>query len=115
VVRQAAPCAFAPAVRHLDRLPAAQPWTRPAALVVFDGLSVQPAGTRAVLMRPTRETLALRTVAEALADGTARRLDRGLMPVAANASAPTAYIALIVAPPAEHGATATCIAQAGSP
>lgn len=116
IVRQSAVCAFAPEVRHLDRLRSAQPWTRPAAIVLFDGLPGQPPGTRAVLMRPTREALARQVVAEALAAGEAQLLDRRLAPLAApGAARPAAYIVLFVRPPADPGATASCTAPGQRP
>jgi hypothetical protein len=107
-VRLAAVCAFASGIGHLDRLPAAQPWTRPAALVLLGGLPGQPPGVRAVLMRPTREALARRAVAEAIAAGEAQPLDRRLAPLPAAGAAHAAYLALFVPPPADAGATAAC-------
>lgn len=113
-MRRSAVCAFAPEVRHLDRLPSAQPWTRPAAIVLFDGLPGQPPGTRAVLMRPTREALARQVVAQALAAGEARPLDRRLAPLD-TAARTAAYLALFVPPPADPGATASCTAPGQGP
>jgi hypothetical protein len=111
IVRQSAACAFAPEVRHLDRLPSAQPWARPNAIVVFEGLPAQPPGTRAVLMRPTREALARRVVADALAEGSATLLDRRLVPLAPGGDEPAAYIAITVPPPTAAGVTRSCVAQ----
>jgi len=111
IVRQSAVCAFAPELRHLDRLPTTQPWTRPVAIVLFGGLPGQPPGTRAVVMRPTREVLARRVVAEALTAGEAQLLDRELSPVAAGSGAAArhaVYLALFVSPPADPGVTASC-------
>ena len=102
-------------MRHLDRLPSAQQWTRPNALVVFDGLPEQPPGTRAVLMRPTREMLARNIVAAAIAEGSAWLLDRGLAPLGPRPAETAAYLALIVRPPEEPGAMASCIARADRP
>ncbi len=111
IIRRAAPCAFAPGVHHLDPLPAAQPWTRPAAIVVFEGLPGQPDGVRAVLARLTRTARARRSVAEALARGEAIALDLQLGAVAPGAAGAAAYTAILVPPEAAAGATSSCTAQ----
>jgi hypothetical protein len=116
VVKQSAVCAFAPEVRHLDPLPSAQPWARPNAIVVFDGLPAQPPGTRAVLMRPTREALARKVVADALAEGSAQLRDRRLEPLPPGGDGGAAYIAIPVAPPPPSAAaTRRCVAQGSRP
>ena len=51
-------CLHHPAARHLEELPSAQPWARPPALVVNDGLPGQPEGRRGALVRVTRDLLA---------------------------------------------------------
>jgi hypothetical protein len=65
----AAACAFAPNARHLGPLPARLVWSRPAAVVIFDGLDGVPEGERAVLIRPTRELLARHAVRERIQAG----------------------------------------------
>lgn len=54
-------CLHHPAARHLEELPSAQPWARPSALVVNDGLPGQPEGRRGALVRVTRNLLARQT------------------------------------------------------
>ena len=54
-------CLHHAAARHLEELPSAQPWARPSALVVNDGLPGQPEGRRGALVRVTRNLLARQT------------------------------------------------------
>ncbi|MBR0656432.1 hypothetical protein [Plastoroseomonas arctica] len=51
-------CLLHGSARHLEELPSAQPWARPPALVVVDGLPGQPEGRRGALVRVTRNLLA---------------------------------------------------------
>lgn len=60
-------CLHHQAARHLEELPSAQPWARPAALVVNDGLPGQPEGRRGALVRVTRNLLA-RQATQAMLD-----------------------------------------------
>ena len=105
---RAAPCAFAPFVRHLDRLPSNLPWAQPAAIVLVDGLPGLPRGHRAVVLRPTRELLARAATREVIAQGGVSLHATDLSPLPADAPAP-AFIALHVAPPATF--PDGCVAQ----
>jgi hypothetical protein len=105
---RAAPCAFAPGARHLDRLASNLPWAQPAAVVAFDGLPGLPPRHRAVVLRPTRELLARAATREVIAQGgvSLHAIDLSLLPV----DAPTpSFIALHVAPPATP--PEGCVAQ----
>jgi hypothetical protein len=105
---RAAPCAFAPFTRHLDRLPSNLPWAQPAAIVLFDGLPGLPRGHRAVVLRPTHEVLARAVTREVIAQGgvSLHTTDLSLLP----ADAPTpSFLALHVAPPATP--PEGCVAQ----
>lgn len=93
-VIRGAPCAFADGVRHLDPLPAGQAWTRPQAIVVFQGLPDQPDGSRAALMRVPREMAARVQFRNLIAAGNALLFDYQLAPLAADAPAP-AFLALL--------------------
>lgn len=93
-VTRSAPCLFAEGVRHLDPLPAAQPWTRPEAIVVFHGLPGQPEGGRAALMRPTREMMARLATRSLLASGNAMLFDDTLAPLPPDAPTP-AFLAVV--------------------
>jgi hypothetical protein len=105
---RAAPCAFAPFARHLDRLPSNVPWAQPAAVVVFDGLPGLPAGQRAVVLRPTRELLARAATRDVIAQGGVSLHAIDLMPLPADAPTPS-FLALHVAPPATP--PEGCVAQ----
>ncbi|MEO3472158.1 hypothetical protein AAFN86_09850 [Roseomonas sp. CAU 1739] len=103
-----AACVFAPVARHLDRLPAATPWVRPDAVVVFGGLPGLAPGSRAAVLRPTRELLARAATRDRIAEGgiTLHDIDLDLLP----ADAPTpAFLAIHVAPPAQP--PEGCVAQ----
>jgi hypothetical protein len=95
---RAAACAFAPATRHLDRLPSNLAWAQPAAIVAFEGLPGLPPGHRAVVLRPTRELLARAATREVIARGSVSLHAVDLSPLPADAPTP-AFLALIVAPP----------------
>lgn len=103
-----AACVFSPVARHLDRLPAATPWVRPDAVVLFGDLPGLEAGSRAAVLRPTRELLARATTRDRLAEGdiTLHDLDLALLP--ADAPMP-AFLAIHVPPPAEP--PDGCVAQ----
>lgn len=105
---RAAPCAFAPFTRHLDRLPSNVPWAQPAAIVLFDGLPGLPPGHRAVVLRPTRELLARAATREVIARGGVSLHATDLMPLPADAPMP-AFLALLVSPPATP--PEGCVAQ----
>lgn len=105
---RAAPCAFAPFTRHLDRLPSNVPWAQPAAVVLFGGLPGLPPGHRAVVLRPTRELLARAATREVIARGSVSLHATDLMPLPADAPTP-AFLALHVAPPATP--PEGCVAQ----
>lgn len=107
-VLRAAPCAFAPGTRHLDRLPSNLPWAQPAALVAFDGLPGLPPSHRAVVLRPTREVLARAATREVIAQGGVSLHAPDLSALPADAPTP-AFLALIVAPPATP--PEGCVAQ----
>jgi hypothetical protein len=105
---RAAPCAFAPFARHLDRLPSNLPWAQPAAILAFADLPGLPRNHRAVVLRPTRELLARAATREVIAQGAVSLHASDLSPLPADAPAP-AFLALIVAPPASP--PAGCVAQ----
>lgn len=105
---RAAPCAFAPFTRHLDRLPSNVPWAQPAAVVLFDGLPGLPPGHRAVVLRPTRELLARAATRDVIAGGSVSLHAVDLVPLPADASTPS-FLALHVAPPATP--PEGCVAQ----
>lgn len=96
---RAAPCAFAPGARHLERLPSNMAWVRPDAAVLFDGLPGLAPGARAVVLRPTRELMARAATRGRIAQGgiSLHGLDLSALP--ADAPAP-AFLALHVPPPA---------------
>ena len=104
-VQRAAACVFAEGVRHLDPLPSAQPWTRPEAIVVLHGLPAMPEGSRAALMRPTREMLARVAVRDLVASGAGRLLNFDLTTLSPESPA-AAYLAILS--PAGTDAPATC-------
>jgi hypothetical protein len=105
---RAAPCAFAPFTRHLDRLASNLAWAQPAAIVLFDGLPGLPPEHRAVVLRPTRELLARAATREVIAQGgvSLHATDLSLLP--ADAPMP-AFLALLVPPPA--ASPEGCVAQ----
>ncbi|WP_198369068.1 hypothetical protein [Roseomonas rosulenta] len=105
---RAAPCAFAPVARHLDRLPSNLPWAQPAAIVLFHGLPGMPPGHRAVVLRPTRELLARAATREVIAAGGVSLHASDLSPLPADAPTPS-FLALHVAPPATP--PEGCVAQ----
>jgi hypothetical protein len=107
-VLRAAPCAFAPGARHLDRLASNLPWAQPAAIVAFDGLPGLPQRHRAVVLRPTRELLARAATRDVIAQGSVSLHATDLSPLPADAPAP-AFLALIVPPPAAP--PEGCVAQ----
>jgi len=94
-VLRGAPCVFADGARHLDPLPAAQAWTRPEAIIVFAGLTGQPEGSRAALMRPTREMMARVGTRELVASGIALIFDYTLTPLPPDAPRPS-FLAILV-------------------
>lgn len=96
---RAAPCAFSPEARHLDRLPANMPWARPDAVVLFAGLPGLAAGSRAAVLRPTRELLARAATRDRIAEGDITLHGIDLTPLPADAPAP-AFLAIHIAPPA---------------
>ncbi len=95
---RAAPCAFSPAARHLDPLPANIAWAQPRAAVVFAGLPGLPPGSRAAVIRPTRELMARAATREAIARGGIALHAIDLAPLPADAAAP-AFLAIHVEPP----------------
>jgi len=99
VVLRAAPCAFAPGVRHLDRLPPNLPWVRLEAVVLVAGLPGLAAGERAVVLRPTRELMARTATRQRIAEGGISLHAIDLAPLPPDAPAP-AFLAIHVAPPA---------------
>ncbi len=107
-VERATPCLFSGAARHLSRIPTAIPWSRPAAVALFDGLPGLEPGHRAAVIRPTRELMARAATRERIAAGgvTLHALDLSLLP--ADAPAP-AFLALHAAPP--DAPPDGCIAQ----
>jgi hypothetical protein len=105
---RAAPCAFAPAARHLDRLPSNLPWARPDAAVLFADLPGLAPGSRAVVLRPTRELLARAATRARIAEGDITLHGINLAPLPADAPAP-AFLAIHVAPPAAP--PEGCVAQ----
>ena len=96
---RAAPCAFSRAARHLDPLPANIAWTQPRATVLFSGLPGLPPGSRAAVIRPTRDLLARAATREAIARGGIALHAIDLAPLPADAAAP-AFLAIHVEPPA---------------
>jgi hypothetical protein len=97
-IEAAAPCAFAPTARHLGPLPARLLWSRPAALVIFDGLDGQAADHRAILLRPTRELLARQATRSRIVAGDITLHDIALNALPATAPE-AAFMALHFAPP----------------
>jgi len=94
-VARSAPCVFDPSARHLERIPSAMSWARIPALAVFDGLPDQPPGTRAVVVRPTRELLARNTTRTLIAERPAILYDHTLTPLPPDAPRPS-FIAFLV-------------------
>lgn len=107
-VQRAAPCAFAPGARHLDRLASNLAWARPEAVVLFDGLPGLAPGERAAVVRPTRELMARTATRATIAAGGVSLHDLALSLLPAGAPAP-AFLALHVAPPAAP--PEGCVAQ----
>ncbi|WP_244458576.1 hypothetical protein [Roseomonas fluvialis] len=105
---RAAPCAFAPFTRHLDRLPSNLPWAQPVAIVLFDGLPGLPTGHRAVVLRPTRELMARAATRQVIAQGGVSLHAVDLSPLPADAPTPS-FLALLVTPPATP--PEGCVAQ----
>ncbi|MBL0950581.1 MAG: hypothetical protein IBJ08_07730 [Pseudomonas sp.] len=105
---RAAPCAFAPTIRHLDRLPGNMAWARPEAVVILAGLPGLKTGERAVVLRPTRELLARAATRARIAEGGISLHAIDLAPLAADAPMP-AFLAIHVAPPAAP--PEGCVAQ----
>jgi hypothetical protein len=99
VLLRAAPCAFSDAARHLARLPSNLPWARPDAVVLFDGLPGLAPGSRAAVVRPTRELMARAATRARIAEGDVSLHGLNLSPLPADAPAP-AFLALHIAPPA---------------
>ncbi|MBR0653092.1 hypothetical protein GXW78_25780 [Roseomonas terrae] len=108
---RAAPCVFAPVARHLERLPANMPWARPEAVVLFGDLPGLPPGSRAAVLRPTRELLARAATRQRIAEGGISLHDYDLAVLPADAAAP-AFLAIHVAPPAAP--PEDCVAQGPS-
>lgn len=108
---RAAPCVFAPIARHLDRLPANMPWARPEAVVLFGDLPGLPPGSRAAVLRPTRELLARTATRQRIAEGDISLHDHDLALLPADAATP-AFLAIHVAPPAAP--PTDCVAQGPS-
>lgn len=105
---RAAPCVFAPMARHLERLPANMLWARPEAVVLFGDLPGLAQGSRASVLRPTRELLARGATRDRIAEGdiTLHDIDLALLP----RDAPTpSFLAIHVAPPAQP--SEGCVAQ----
>lgn len=96
---RAAPCVFAPDAQHLGRLPATMTWARPEAVVLFADLPGLARGSRAAVLRPTRELLARAATRERIAEGdiTLHGMDLSALP--AHAPMP-AFLAIHIAPPA---------------
>jgi len=109
-VLRGAPCVFADGVRHLDPLPSGQPWTRPQAIVVVQGLPGQPEGSRAALMRVTREMAARVQLRALIAAGNTLLLDFQLAPLPAEAPTP-AFLAILS--PAGTTLPETCALRPG--
>ena len=107
VLRDAA-CVFSPVARHLDRLPAATPWVRPDAVVLFGDLPGLETGQRAAVLRPTREVLARATTRDRIAEGgiTLHGIDLAPLPADAPMPASLAIHAALPEPPPEG-----CVAQ----
>ncbi|HWT10082.1 MAG TPA: hypothetical protein VN329_13025, partial [Roseomonas sp.] len=105
---RAASCVFAPFARHLDRLPANMLWARPEAVVLFGDLPGLPSGSRAAVLRPTRELLARAATRDRIAEGDITLHDIDLSPLPADAPTP-AFLAIHVAPPAQP--PEDCVAQ----
>ncbi len=99
-IEAAAACAFATQARHLGPLPARLVWSRPAAVVIFNGLDGVPEGERAVLLRPTRELLARHAVRERIQAGRVSLHDHDLNTLPETAQE-IAFMALHVARPEE--------------
>ncbi len=78
-----AACVFSPVARHLDRLPATTPWVQPDAVVLFGDLPGLGAGSRAAVLRPTRELLARAATRERIAEGDITLHDIDLAPLPA--------------------------------
>jgi|GEM_PF-1666925 len=106
---RAAPCAFAPDVRHLGALPSKISWARLHATVLFDGLPGLAPGERAVVLRPTRELLARTATRERIAQGGISLHGPALERLPDDAPAP-AFLVLHVAPSA--AVPGACIAPA---
>ena len=105
---RAAPCIFSPAARHLDLLPANMPWARPAAVVLVADLPGLAPGSRAAVLRPTRELMARAATRARIAEGGITLHDIDLAPLPDDAAAP-AFLAIHVAPPAQP--PEGCVAQ----
>lgn len=105
---RAAPCAFAPVARHLDPLPSNLPWARPDAAVFFAELPGLASGSRAVVLRPTRELLARAATRARIAQGDITLHGLDLAPLPTDAPAP-AFLAIHVPPPAAP--PEGCVAQ----
>ncbi len=108
---RAAACVFAPIARHLDRLPANMPWARPEAVVLLGDLPGLPPGSRAAVLRPTRELLARSATRQRIAEGGISLHDHDLALLPADAATP-AFLAIHVAPPAAP--PEDCVAQGPS-
>lgn len=108
---RAAPCVFAPEARHLGRLPATIAWARPEAVVLLGDLPGLAPGSRAAVLRPTRELLARAATRDRIAEGDITLHGIDLAPLPADAPAP-AFLAIHVAPPAQP--PDGCVAQGPS-
>ena len=109
-VLRGAPCVFADGVRNLDPLPAGQPWTRPQAIVVFQGLAGQPDGSRAALMRVSREMAARVRFRQVIASGDTLLFDFQLARLPTDAPTP-AFLAILS--PAGTTLPETCARRPG--
>jgi hypothetical protein len=95
---RAAACVFAPVARHLELLPANLPWARPGAVVLFGDLPGLAPGSRAAVLRPTRELLARAATRQRIAEGGISLHGIDLAPLPDDAPAP-AFLAIHVPPP----------------
>ncbi len=108
---RAAPCVFSTEARHLGRLPSTVAWARPEAVVLLGDLPGLASGSRAAVLRPTRELLARAATRDRIAEGDITLHSMDLAPLPADAPAP-AFLAIHVAPPAQP--PEGCVAQGPS-
>lgn len=100
------PCLGHPTARHLEPLPSAQPWTRPDALVVMEGLPGQPEERRGALIRAPRMLLARQDVQALLSERRAIPLTRDLYP-----PLPEEQVAFLLLLDDPEAAPAACFAR----